>query len=222
MPDPVATRSTEAPTVVMNDSVVTTSPAEKPPKTASSFKWAALIVALIAVPASLFGVYLLTNTKNQPVSQNINKPNTPVSTPTRKTNSNQNSKANIANTNTNPTNANVNVNSNSVTKTDKTEVMNERIEIAPKSHYSRPFTVDAETAKIVGQVKLLEGEKIVGYIYFQKQYDEHFPDPTYKVFSFDGAKVASVNQTLVKDNYVLVFVNDSEKPLVVEGLFSVE
>lgn len=100
--------------------------------------------------------------------------------------------------------------------------MNERIEIAPKSNYAVPFQVTDETVKITGKVEVLEGEKIKGFVYFQKMFDEYFPDETYKVFSFDGAKEIDVNQTLVKENYVLVFVNDGEKPVVIQSKFSVE
>ncbi len=100
--------------------------------------------------------------------------------------------------------------------------MNERIEIAPKSNYAVPFRVTDETVKILGKVEVLEGEKIKGFVYLQKMFDEYFPDETYKVFSIEGEKQIDVTQTLVKENYVLVFINDSEKPVVIRGNFSLE
>ncbi len=209
-------------TVFMNDSVVTQTAIEKPPNQSSNFKWIALIIALIAIPASIFGVYLLTNSTKPQAAQNTNKPKTPAPTATRKANANQNSNANLSNTNANPANANINTNTNTPTPTAKTEIMNERIEIEPDSSYSLSFEVTDETAKIVGKVKVLEGEKIDGFVYLQKSYDEHFPDDTYKIFSFSGAKSAETNQTLVKENYVLVFVNDSENSVVIQGKFSLE
>ena len=207
-------------TVLMNDSVVTQTSVEKPPKQSSNFKWIALSLALIAIPASIFGVYLLTNTKL--VVQNTNKQKTPAPTATRKATTNQNSNANISNSNVNTANVNINTNTNSATPTNKTEIMNERIEIEPQSHYALPFEVTNETSRIVGKVKVLEGEKIDGFVYLQKSFDEHFPDDTYKMFSFSGEKSAETNQTLVKENYVLVFVNDSDKSIVIQGNFSVE
>jgi len=214
---------TETQTVLINKPVPTQPNANSPsPKPSSNLKWVALIVALMAIPASIFGVYLLTKSNNQQVSQNTNKPNTPTATPTRKTNTNQNSNANRANTNANAANANVNANTNSTNPKDKNEIMNERIEIAPKSHYAVPFEVETETAVIIGKVKILQGEKFDGYVYSQTMYDNHFPDTTYKVFSFEGEKNTDVNQTLVESDYVLIFVNKSEKPLVIQGNFSLK
>jgi hypothetical protein len=208
-----------AQTVLMNNSAVTAN--ETPQRSSSKIKWIALIVALIAIPVSIFGVYLLLNAaKNSQIPQNVNKPNSPVQSPTRKNYTNQNSNANVSSANTNS--ANTNLNEITSTPKNKSEIMNERIEIAPKSNYAVPFQVSGETIKIVGKVKVLEGEKIKGFVYFRKMFDEHFPDEIYKVFSFDGAKEIDVNQTLVKENYVLVFVNDGEKPVVIQGNFSIE
>ncbi len=206
----------EPQTVLMNDSVITKSTIEQPPKQSSNFKWIALIVALIAIPASIFGVYLLTNSKQ--VAQNTNKTKTPSPTATRKATANQNSSENISNTNANTTNAET----NSATHQYKTEIMNERIEIYPDSHYSMSFEIGKENTKLVGQAKLLEGEKITGFVYLQKSYDEYFPDPTYKMFSFEGRKTAEINATLVENEYVLIFVNDTDKPMIIQGNFSVE
>ena len=213
--------SMNAQTVLMNDPAVTKTANETPQKSSSKIKWLALIVALIAIPVSIFGVYLLISaSKNSQISQNVNKSSPPVQSPTRKANNNQNSNANVSVTNANS--ANTNLNENASTPKNKSEIMNERIEIAPKSNYALPFKVTDETVKIVGKVEILEGEKIKGFVYFQKMFDEHFPDEIYKVFSFDGAKEIDVNQTLVKENYVLVFVNDGEKSVVIRGNFSVE
>lgn len=213
--------ATNAQTVLMNDSAFTKTANKTPRKSSSKIKWIALIVALIAIPVSIFGVYLLMNaSKNSQISQNVNKPNSPAQSPTRKANNNQNSIKNVSNPNANS--ANTNLNENTSSPKNKSEIMNERIEIAPKSNYAVPFKVTDETVKIVGKVEVLEGEKIKGFVYLQKEFDEHFPDEIYKVFSFDGAKEIDVNQTLVKENYVLVFVNDGEKSVIIHGKFSVE
>jgi len=188
---------------------------ESPKKSSSRLKWTALIIALMAVPASIFGIYLLSNSaNNQPVVQNANKPSTPKTTQTpRKENANQNTNANLVNTNT----VNVNQNVNAEKPGDKNEIMNERIEIAPGSHYARSFEVTAETEAIVGTVKIIQGDKIDGLVYLQTEYDDHFPNPDYKIFSFGEEKISEIWQTLVKEKYVIVFVNNSDKPVTVQG-----
>ncbi|MEP6902423.1 MAG: zinc ribbon domain-containing protein [Actinomycetota bacterium] len=205
-----------AQTVLINDSVVTKTSIGKPPKPSSNVKWIALIIALIAIPASIFGVYLLTNSKQ--IAQNTNKLPTP--TATRKANTNQNSNVNVSNANANRENANINT--NSAKPKDKTEIMNERVEIAPKEHYAVPFEIGKENTKLLGEAKLLEGEKITGFVYLQKSYDEYFPDQTYKMFSFEGKKTVEINATLVEEEYVLIFVNDTDKSMIIQGNFSVE
>lgn len=210
----------KAQTVLINDPAATKSTVNSPlPKPSSNLKWVALIIALIAIPASIFGVYLLMRQNRSQVSQNINKPNTPVSTPTR-ANAKQNSNANIANTNVNS--ANANANSNSTKPANKNEIMNERIEIAPKTHYALPFEIEKENVKLIGEAKLLEGEKITGFVYLQKNYDEYFPDTTYKMFSFEGRKSVEINAPLVEEEYVLIFVNETDKPMIIQGNFSLK
>lgn len=211
-------------TVSMNDSVVTKAVNAKPPSS-SNIKWLALIVALVAIPASIFGVYLLTNSqKNSQVAQNVNKSNSAVPTPTRKAETNQNSNANVSTANssngvwenTNSENSNVS-NSNS-----KTEVMNERIEILPKSSYAKSFTIEGDTKTFLGRVELLQGETYKGFVYLQTQYDEHFPDELYKMFIFGEEKKSDVKSRLIPENYVLVFVNETDKPIVIQGEFWTE
>jgi flagellar basal body-associated protein FliL len=221
-----AARPTDAespvPTVLMNDPAATPIAGEKPPKSSSNFKWIALILALIAIPASIFGIYLLNKSNKPPVTQTVNKSNAPANKPTPKPAANQNSNVNTANVNANTANINKTSNTNSASPQNKTEIMNERIEIAPHEHYARPFDVPDETARITGKVKVLQGEKIGGFVYFQKSFDEHFPDETYKVFSLGGSKEFEVDQTLVAEKYVLVFVNDTDQPVVIQGNFSIE
>ena len=220
MNEPAVTKRDDSkPTVLMNDSVVTNN--KKLPKSSSNLKWAALIIALIAIPASIFGLLLLKS-RNQQVSQNTTKPSTPAPTPTRKANTNQNSNANTANINANSTKANTNIaNKNKGENPKAKEIMSERIEIAPSEHYAVKFEVNDDTARISGKVTVLQGDKINGFVYLQKMYEEHFPDETYKMFSFGGSKTAEVNQTLVEEDYVLVFVNNGEKSVVIQGGFSI-
>lgn len=212
-------------TVSMNDSVVTKAINEKTPKSSSNIKWLALIVALIAIPASIFGVYLLINSQNiSQVSQNVNKPSSPVQTPTRKAETNQNSNANVSTVNsTNGVWENTNsANSNVSNSTLKTEVMNERIEIHPKSSYAKSFTIEGDTKDFLGKVELLQGETYKGFVYLQTQYDEHFPDELYKMFIFGEEKKSDVKSRLIPENYVLVFVNETDKPIVIQGNFWLE
>lgn len=209
----------EAQTVLLNDSIVTKTSIEKPQKSGSNAKWIALTVALIAIPASIFGVYLLMNQNRSQVSPNTNNAKSPAPTATRKINANQNNDANVSNSNTANTNVN---NTNSENPKEKTEVMNERIEIAPKEHYAVAFEIEKENTKLVGEAKLLEGEKITGFVYLQKSYDEYFPDPTYKMFSFEGRKSAEIKAALVEEKYVLIFVNNTDKPVIIQGNFSLE
>jgi hypothetical protein len=212
-------RQTEAPTVVMNEPVSLPPNNKKTAKPSSNLKWVALIIALIAIPVSIFGVYLLLKAQtNSQVAQNINKPKTPTATPTRKTNSNQNPNTNLSNTNSEKANVNTNV----PKPANKTAIMNESVEIEPKSFYDLPFEVKAETAVITGKFKVLQGKNIDGYVYLQEMYDDHFPDPAYKVFSFGGESSPDVKQTLVGGEYVIVFVNNSENKVVLQGDFYLE
>jgi len=207
----------DTPTVLMTEPIYKTHAGAKPQKTSSRLKWLAFILALCAIPASIFGVYLLMNVQNHPpVSRNTNKPNTPNPTPTRRSNTNQNANANTTNANR----ANTNANTNSTNKTGKIEIMNERIEIAPQSDYARPFEVKQETAKFTGKMTILQGEKIDGFVYLKQTFEENFPDKTFKMFSFGNS--FEVRQTLVKENYVLVFVNDTDKPTTILANFSLE
>src|SRR5688572_4515597 len=140
--------ATNAQTVLMNDPVAAKTATGTPRKSSSKIKWVALIVALIAIPVSIFGVYLLINARrNSPISQSVNKPNSPVQSPARKTLANQNSTANVSVANANS--ANTNLKENAPTPKNKSEIMNERIEIAAKSNYSVPFQVTNETVKIL-------------------------------------------------------------------------
>jgi len=210
------------PTVLMKDSVVTQVSAP-PPK--SNLKWVALIVALLAIPASIFGVYLLLN-RQPKVAQNVNKSATPAPSPTRKANTNQANKTNV-NSNVNSANTNLNANQtdenvNAATpQPAETVIWKERIEISPDSHYSVSFEMP-EDGNIVGTVKAVEGSPIEGYVYTQQQYDEKFPDHTFKMFSFSGEKKAETKQRLLKENYVLIFVNKGESSIMIEGSFSIE
>lgn len=215
-----------AQTVSINDSVVTQAAHAKPPKSSSPLKWIALIIALIAIPISIFGVYLLMNSqKNSQVSQNINRSNSPAPTPTRKPETNQNSSANVTNANTNSAetnSANTNSNENSSTPKAKTEVINERIEVEPKSHYSKSFTIEGDTKTFLGEVELLQGETYKGYVYLQSQYDEHFPDELYKMFIFGEEKKSEIKSRLIPQDYVLIFVNETEKPITIQAEFWTE
>ncbi|HEY0458883.1 MAG TPA: zinc ribbon domain-containing protein [Pyrinomonadaceae bacterium] len=207
----------DTPTVLMTEPVYTTPNKPKPPKTSSRLKWLALTLALCAIPASIFGVYLLMNSQNNlPVARNSNKPNTPNPTPARRSNTNQNANANTANANR----ANTNQSANTTNNPSKIEIMNERIEIAPQSHYARPFEVKEETAKFTGKMTISQGEKIDGFVYLKQTYEENFPDETFKMFSFGNS--FEVRQTLVKENYVLVFVNNTDKPATILANFSLE
>lgn len=216
----------ETPTVLQNGSTANNLPlAEKPKTSSSNLKWITLIIALIAIPATIFGVVLLINSSKTQVSQNPDKPNTPAPSPTRKTNASQNSNANVSNTNTNSVKsntANVNESKKSSETADKKVIVDKRIEIYAKSSYSMSFEVEADTAKILGEVKVLEGEKIEGFVYTQEAYNEHFPDPIYKMFSFEGVKTAELNQTLIKEEYVLIFVNNTEETITIQSKFSIE
>lgn len=208
------------PTVLINNPAPT-QPNENlsSPKPSSNLKWIALIIALIAIPLSIFGVYLLMRSgNNQEITVNVNKPKSPVPTATRKANSNQNSNTNVSNANT----ANSNSNANTSNGTEKIEVMNERIEIAPKQHYAVPFEIDDETARLKGKVTVLQGEKVEVFVYIKSEYDSYFPDPVHKVSGFETRKSEESNQVLVEQEYVLVFVNSSDKPLTIQGNFAIE
>ena len=211
--------NTQAKNTLMNDSVVTQNSAEIAPKSSSNLKWFALIIALIAIPASIFGVYLLMNPNEKQTVQNTTKPNSP----TQKTTQNQTTNLDSFHKNVNADNANANQsNANTNTPAKEIEIINERIEIDAKSSYAKSFTIKTETAKIIGDVEVLKGETITGYVYLQTLYDEHFPDPNFKMFSFGEAKKSIVDATLIKENYVLVFANDSDESVIIKSKISVK
>lgn len=216
----------QLPTNAMSDSVAAQS-SRTNAKKSSNLKWVALIVALLAVPAALLGAYLLMRKPNQPtIVQNTAKP-----APTRKANTNiANSAANNsavngnfnqnANSNFNPSNANANANTNAVNAASQTTaIFDEQIEIAPGEHLAYPFKL-ASNAKFTGELQIISGDEIKGFVYFQEQYDEHFPDETYKVFGFAGAN-PKPEQTLVPQDYVLVFLNPNQSATTIKGKFSV-
>jgi hypothetical protein len=212
-------------TVLMNDSVVTKISTAKETRPSSNLKWAALILALIAIPVSLFIAYQLfsaqrndqsaANVNSKPVVKPSNSPNTKPKANSNVQTNVSNANENMANTNADWANSNLPAEENSPGGEQK-EIWNERIEIAPGKHYAVPFKTEGN-AKITGNIKLLEGESIEGYVYLQSEYDEHFPDANYKVFSFDGDQEAAIDQNLVKDNYVLVFVNNTDATNMIEG-----
>lgn len=104
----------------------------------------------------------------------------------------------------------------------RAEIWNERIEVAPGDHYSVSFSIDSD-AHIIGEIEALRGTPIEGYVFLQSVYDEHSADPIYKVFSFDGEKTSKIEQTLTKENYVLVFVNNSNASIMIQGkIFTVK
>src|SRR5215213_3585729 len=86
----------EVPTVLISEPVYKKPDAAKPLKTSSNLKWVALIVALIAIPASIFGILLLQS-QNRQSALNATQTKTPTPSPTRKANTNQNSNANVSN-----------------------------------------------------------------------------------------------------------------------------
>src|SRR5688572_5554829 len=84
----------EAPTVLITKPAATGNENAKRPKSSSNLKWIALILALIAIPASIFGLLLLQS-RNRQIAQNTARPNTPTATPTRKPSPNQNTNVNL-------------------------------------------------------------------------------------------------------------------------------
>ncbi|HRH42829.1 MAG TPA: hypothetical protein PKY82_14470 [Pyrinomonadaceae bacterium] len=216
----------QTPTVLINDPVVTQKEITTHPK--SNLKWFVLLAALIALPISIFGLYLLLNLRKQPLTPNANKQTTPNVSPNKKTNTNRtnlnantNGNSNSSWTNSTPISNSENNDTNTDVNSSTSVVMwKERIEIAPDSHYAIPFELEQE-GTIVGKVVAVNGSPIEGYVYFQQQFDEHFPDPDFKMFSFGGEKKAETKQHLLKENYVLVFVNKSEASVTIDGEFKI-
>jgi hypothetical protein len=220
-------------TVVIQQPVATqpTLSSERP-KTGSNLKWIALIVALVAIPASLFIAYRLLNNSQefsqnssyQTNSINVSAANhkTPNTISRQSTNASP-APANLSNANSALINQNSSpaANSNEAdtpeTEGNRTQILSERIEIAPTEEMAHPFVLESE-AKIFGEVKVLQGAPVEGYVFFQEMFDEHSVDPTYKVFSFEG-KNPTIEQKLVEGKYVLVFINNTRKPIVFEANF---
>lgn len=190
--------------------------------------WVKLAVILLAVPVVAASLFLLLRKSDAPQTvQNTVKPPAPA----RKSNSraanqatnNSESTGNANQTtvsNSNQTNENTDADlSDADNISEPVEIFNERIEIAPGEHIARPFKLDSN-AKLTGELQTVQGAGVQGYVYFQEQYDEHFPDATYKVFSFEGDD-SQINQTLVPQNYVLIFLNQNDSATTIKGKFSV-
>lgn len=210
-------------TVSLNDSVATKVSGIPPAPQKSNLRWIALIVALIAVPSFLFVGYLLLKSESQPQAQNVVQPKTPVSSPTRKVEINRNTSSNVAVSNVDSANSNseekvqnTEASTNSE-KSEKTNLWGERIEISPNSNYAVPFKVETDTAKISGEVKLVQGDPLVGYVFLKEVYEEHYVDPNYKVFSFDVTKDSTIEQTLSEGDYVLILVNQNKRSSIIQS-----
>ena len=227
----------QTPTVLLNESVATKTSVPEIQKSNANLKWIALIIALIAIPVSLLTAYLIfansksTQIANANQTKPVNSPtpaanrqNTNIATPNNSVNS-----VNAVNTtaNTNVANANIS-NSNAAETLDedwlnekaladkRTEIWSERIGISPENHFAIPFSVDGND-KIIGIVKTLAGSPVEGYVYTQSAFDEHFPEETFKMFSFGGEKNSKIEQILIKEKYVLVLMNKTKKPLLIYG-----
>jgi hypothetical protein len=182
----------------------------------SNLKWIALIVVLIIVPSSLFVGYLLLKPESQQTTQNVSQPKTPVSSPTN----NQNTSSSIIDSNLDPANSNSEKNvqtTDASTNSEKTNLWGERVGISPNSNYAVPFKIEEKSAKVAGDIRLVQGEPIVGYVFLKEVYEEHYVDPNYKVFDFNVAKDSSIEQTLPGSDYVLIFVNQTQKSATIQG-----
>jgi hypothetical protein len=210
------------PTIALNDSVVTKVSAP-PVEKSSPFKWIALIIGLIALPATLGIAYLLL--KNQPVVtvSNVNKsastnrksaantPNKNINTAAPNVNANAAPNTNIGNANSD----NTDQNANAADSTASVVIFDDQLEIAAGEHVAYPFKLDGD-AKIIGKLQTVSGESLQGYVFTQDAYDEHFPDAIYKMFSFDGSNPI-IEQHLIKGEYVLIFLNETASATVVKG-----
>lgn len=201
------------------------STAQTPPDSSTNLKWVALIIALITLPVSLFIGYLFWLNKTPLEIKNSNKSETTKVSPTKKPVNRSDNAANSANITSNSVNSETNLANTNITSPDSPQtntITIERLEIAPNSHTAYPFEVENNTAVITGELKVLQGGQILGYVYTQEAYDEHFPDPIHKMFSFEGAKTINIEQTLIDGKYVLVFINENENSVVIEGKFQVK
>ena len=213
-----------APTIAMRDSVVT-QVAAPPSKKSSPLKWLALVFALIVLPAGLTIAYF--SLKNQPaVTTSANRPvaaNRKTETNATRKNANGalNNTPNASADNANSASAdNANANKENASGAESKVVFDEQIEIVAGEHIAYPFTIEAD-AKIVGKLETLRGDETRGFVFTQASYDEHFPDATFKTFSFDG-KNPEIEQLLVKGEYVLIFVNETKSANVVKGKVRIE
>lgn len=206
--------------ILPDDSVATKVSAIPSYPQKSNLKWIALIIALIVVPSSLFVVFLLLKPESQQVTQNVNQPKASVFGPTRKVENNQNTSSNVTDSNVDRANSNSEENvqtADDSTNSEKTNLWGERIEISPNSNYAVPFKIEEKSAKIVGDIRLVQGEPIVGYVFLKEVYEEHYIDPNYKIFDFNVAKDSSIEQTLPGGEYVLIFVNQTQKSAMIQG-----
>lgn len=187
-------------------------------KRSSPILWVLLGILLIAIPAVLVGVYFLLLPAKPTAATNTAKSPTPAKSATPKANTNLAWKPTPSPSPAN-TDAAVSENSNvAATEENREEIVRERIEIEPNSHYALSFS-SGGNRDIIGTVKVVRGVEVAGFVFSQEMYDEHFPDETYKVFSFGPGKNLDVRQRLVEEDYVLVLVNDSDKPTLIETDF---
>ena len=215
----------DLPTIAMSDGIVT-QPLAPPVRKPSPLKWIALIVALVALPASLGIAYLLT--KNQTATTANSNKSAPANRktenkPANKTvnaaapNANANVQSNSDSENSNAGNTNQNTNADDAKST---TIFDDRIEIASGEQIAYPFTLDGD-AKITGKIQTLRGEPVKGYVFTRDAYETYFPDTNYKIFSFDG-RIAGIEQLLVKGDYVLIFFNESAPSVLIKGKVEVQ
>jgi hypothetical protein len=130
---------------------------------------------------------------------------------------NNTNSANNWNLNSNSQSNIPNENANVALPPGETKILDEQINVDADAHIAFPFRVKEETVKIVGDVEILYGEQLEGYVFLQEVYDENGVNADAKMFSFDTNKV---EQYLVKGNYVLVFANNDGNGVSVKAKFT--
>ncbi len=197
-------------------------------KKKSNLKLILLIIGIITVPFILglgFLVYF-----NLSANKTVTQKPTPKPLPTKTIKpKNQNKAVDIGvntansevNTNTTNENSETNAEDKNLPKSESV-IVDDNVNVDENSHVAFPFKVTEDSVKIIGTVKILDGEQYQGYVFLQDLYDEHSVDPLYKMFSFgsDEEKTDNIEQYLIKGDYVLVFANTDGKGVSVKAEFT--
>jgi hypothetical protein len=160
-----------------------------------SWKYVALVTALVTLPVSLLIGYLILRSlqpKNPPPLAN-NRPLVKTPTPAPK-----------------PTPTPYEDWKNQVAPEEKrTLLIDDQFEVAANEHRGISFNIETENGRLVGGFRVTKGPDINFFVYPADAY-EQYPTNGLKPVHLEGSRNKKLNERLPKGDYVLVFENAEE------------